>query len=373
MKKEERGSGLKPAISDETLQQMFEHKSKLSKLVDPSRIQAYKRLLFKLREMQARGELPVHPANNYLGNSELATSIYTNKYFLKNLEGMPIEKRPEDVFARLAAYVAAVEETDAKQEQWAVDFYKSLYRGSFLPGGRVIAGAGDLYRLKTLANCFVTLIAEDNIESIYKAAYDCARTYSYGGGIGVDISGLRPRDSVVHNAADKSTGAVSFMEIYSLTTGLIGQSGRRGALMITLDVKHPDAQHFINVKKVPNWVTKQIIEQCKWSNKFDEKQLKHIEQQVMENTQVRFANISLKVSDEFMQAVKEQNEHGADKILVYKKFSSTENPEDGHFSYGIPSKPIEDYEFFRSFGNEEELSAFLKEKARVSFDKDNLA
>ena len=368
MKKEERGSGLKAAISDETLQQMFEHKSKLSKLVDPSRIQAYKRLLFKLREMQARGELPVHPANNYLGNSELATSIYTNKYFLKNLEGAPIEKRPEDVFARLAAYVAAVEETDAKQEQWAVDFYKSLYRGSFLPGGRVIAGAGDLYRLKTLANCFVTLIAEDNIESIYKAAYDCARTYSYGGGIGVDISGLRPRDSVVHNAADKSTGAVSFMEIYSLTTGLIGQSGRRGALMITLDVKHPDAQHFINVKKVPNWVTKQIVEQCKWSNKFDEKQLKEIEQQVRENTQVRFANISLKVSDEFMQAVKEQNDYGTEKILVYKKFNGADALQTEHFSFGIPSKALEHYEFFKAFEDETELAYFLKQKIGAALD-----
>ena len=373
VEKEGLKSVLKAGMADNVLQKMFEHKSKLSSIVEPSRIKAYKRLLYMLRSMQSDGRLPVHPEGNYLGNNELATSIYTNKYFLKDLSSNPIEKRPEDVFARLAAYIAAVEETDAQQDKWAVDFYNSLYNGYFLPGGRVIAGAGDLYRLKTLANCFVTLISEDNIESIYNAAYDCARTYSYGGGIGVDISGLRPKDSVVHNAADKSTGAVSFMEIYSLTTGLIGQSGRRGALMITLDVKHPDAQHFINVKKVPNWVTKQIIEQCKWSNKFDEKQLKHIEQQVMENTQVRFANISLKVSDEFMQAVKEQNEHGADKILVYKKFSSTENPEDGHFSYGIPSKPIEDYEFFRSFGNEEELSAFLKEKARVSFDKDNLA
>ena len=69
------------------------------------------------------------------------------------------------------------------------------------------------------------------------------------GGIGVDISCLRPKDSLVHNAADSSTGAVSFMELYSLTTGLIGQSGRRGALMLTIDVKHPDIQRFIKVKK----------------------------------------------------------------------------------------------------------------------------
>ena len=97
-----------------------------------------------------------------------------------------------------------------------------MFEGRFVPGGRVLAGAGDLYRLKTLANCFVTKIQSDEIDSIYKAAYECARTYSYGGGIGVDISSLRPKDSIVHNAADSSTGAVSFMELYSLTTGLIG-------------------------------------------------------------------------------------------------------------------------------------------------------
>src|SRR3989344_590086 len=377
MKKEERGSGLKPAISDETLQQMFEHKSKLSKLVDPSRIQAYKRLLFKLREMQARGELPVHPANNYLGNSELATSIYTNKYFLKNLEGMPIEKRPEDVFARLAAYVAAVEETDAKQEQWAVDFYKSLYRGSFLPGGRVIAGAGDLYRLKTLANCFVTLIAEDNIESIYKAAYDCARTYSYGGGIGVDISPLRPRGSVVHNAADRSTGAVSFIEIYSLTTGLIGQAGRRGALMLTIDVKHPDILRFINIKQNSNWVTNQIVEQCRWSGKFDDAKLKEIERQVRENTQVRFANISIKVSDEFMQAVSEETTYGNNKILVYKKYSRTSlhqtlQGQYQHYSYAIPSKDIHNYELYQQFDTVEALQNYLQQKYNKQFSNNLL-
>ena len=117
-----------------------------------------------------------------------------------------------------------------------------------------------IYRIKTLANCFVSKIQYDDIDSIYEAALEYARTYSYGG-IGVDISCLRPKDSLVHNAADSSTGAVSFMELYSLTTGLIGQSGRRGALMLTIDVKHPDVQHFIKVK-MPNWVTNQIVEQC---------------------------------------------------------------------------------------------------------------
>ncbi len=351
------------AGSDNTdaLELMFNHKSKLLGVVDKSFIEAYKNLLLMLKQMQNNGQIPVH--HDYLANNELAINIYKNKYYLKDLKHQLIEHKPEDVFARLAAFMAALE-SNGKQEEYAIKFYNILFNGHFLPGGRVIAGAGDLYRLKTLANCFVSLIDDDNIESIYKAAYECARTYSYGGGIGVDISNLRPKDSVVHNAADKSTGAVSFMELYSLTTGLIGQSGRRGALMLTLDVKHPDILNFINVKRQPNWVTRQIIEQCKWSNAFDEQQLRVIENQVRENTQIRFANISLKVSDEFMKAVEEETNYGRDSILVYKKYNkvsvrSVLQGDDIHYSFGIPSKNIKDYELFEKFDSIRELNAFL--------------
>ena len=86
--------------------------------------------------------------------------------------------------------------------------------------------------------------------------------------------------------------------------------------MLTIDVKHPDVQHFIKVKKMPNWVTNQIIEQCGWSGLFDDKDLSTtIKKQVMENTQVRFANISVKASDEFMFAVDEQREFGGSTLL----------------------------------------------------------
>ena len=341
---------------------MFAHKSKLASLIGYDRLEAYKNLMFTLKDMQRSGKIPVN--KNYLNGSELASNIYQRKYFLKDLKNSHIEKKPEDVFARLASFMAAVEPNEESQKEWAEKYYRSLHSGQFLPGGRVIAGGGDLYRLKTMANCFVSVIAEDDIESIYKTAYECARTYSYGGGIGVDISVLRPRDSVVHNAADASTGSVSFMEIYSLTTGLIGQSGRRGALMLTIDVKHPDSPHFINVKKIPNWVTEQIVQQCKWSGDFSKDQLKNIEQQVRENTQVRFANISLKVSDEFMQAVEEQNQHGS-KILVYRKdreVSSLGVPQGGavHYSYAIPSKPIDRYKFLKEFEDIESLNRFLE-------------
>lgn len=343
---------------------MFQHKGKYTKLVSAASLKLYQNMYLRLRKMQSEGALEVHPSDKYIGNNDLARNIFEKKYYLKDLDNKLIEKRPEDIFTRLAAFISAIEDDKEKAAKWADTFYQDLYEGYFVPGGRVLAGAGDLYRLKTLANCFVSKIQEDNIESLYDAAYECARTYSFGGGIGVDISPLRPKNSVVHNAADSSTGAVSFMELYSLTTGLIGQSGRRGALMLTIDVKHPDITEFIRVKKIPNWVTEQIIEQARWSGKFDEQQLKEIERQVMENTQVRFANISIKVSDEFMQAVEEQKKYGTNKILVYKKFNKTlvdKAYQDAghHYSIQIPSKEIADYELMNVYQNLNSLNDYL--------------
>jgi ribonucleoside-diphosphate reductase alpha chain len=357
------------------LREMFEKKGKTVKRIGEERAATYERLYISLAEKVERGDLPSHP--DYLGGNELAESIYRKKYYVKDVAGAPVERRPEDVFIRLASFLASNEADDVRRAQWAERFYTMLFDGRFIPGGRVLAGAGDLYRLKTLANCFVTTIQDDNIESIYNAAYECARTYSYGGGIGVDISCLRPKDSVVHNAADKSTGAVSFMELFSMTTGLIGQSGRRGALMLTIDVKHPDILDFIRVKKIPNWVTKQISEQSQWSGLFDEAQLKEIERQVRENTQVRFGNISIKVTDEFMQAVDEQTRYGASTLLVYRKFSrpqvhaAPQNAE-SHYSYGIPAKDISTYEFAGDFSGFETLNRWLEKQGARGVRSDDL-
>ena len=331
---------------------MFDHRGKTTRVIGESRIKIYRELYNHIENLQENGELPTHA--NYLGGNELAENIYSKKYFINDLNQTQIEKSPEDVFKRISTFVATVEGTKSKRLKWSEEFYTEMYEGRFVPGGRVLAGAGDLYRLKTLANCFVAKIEEDDIDSIYKAAFECARTYSYGGGIGVDISCLRPRDAIVHNAADSSTGAVSFMELFSLTTGLIGQSGRRGALMLTIDVKHPDVMHFIKVKKTPNWVTNQIIEQCKWSGLFDESKLEAIKKQVMENTQVRFANISIKANDEFMSAVNEQRQYSEDTYLVYKKKNKdiktqARQSEELHYSPGIPSKDVNEYELLEAF------------------------
>lgn len=146
----------------------------------------------------------------------------------------------------------------------------------FLFGGRILAGRGVLNNKQTLSNCYVLPMPEDNLESIFGTAVMMARTYSTGGGCGVNVSKLRPKDSIVHNAAKSTTGPTSFMELYSFVTGLIGQNNRRGALMISLDCHHPDIEEFINLKS---------------------------KQGVCEK-----ANISVMVTDDFMQAVLEDKD-----------------------------------------------------------------
>lgn len=149
----------------------------------------------------------------------------------------------------------------------------------FLPGGRIIANRGLQKDNKkvTYSNCYVITPPNDSIEEIWDCAKKLARTYSYGGGCGVDLSKLAPRDSQVNNAAKKTSGSVSFMDLYSLTTGLIGQNGRRGALMLSLDCNHPDIEEFIGVKSDLDKVTK--------------------------------ANISVKIYDDFMNAVEEDKDY----------------------------------------------------------------
>ena len=360
-------------MSNRHFEDMFKHQGKTVNIIGKTRVKTYRDLYKQLSELQDKNEISVH--DNYLGDNVLAQNLYKKKYFIKDLNSDLIESTPEDVFKRLSSFLATVEGTKAKQKKWATKFYEELFEGRFIPGGRVLAGAGDLYRLKTLANCFVTKIQRDEIDSIYKAAFECARTYSYGGGIGVDISSLRPKDSIVHNAADSSTGAVSFMELYSLTTGLIGQSGRRGALMLTIDVKHPDIEHFLKVKKVPNWVTNQIVDQCNWSGRFDNQELETIKKQVMENTQVRFANISVKASDEFMQAVDEQREYLQGEYLVYQKKKNNilnnapQDIDNIHYSINIPSKDISNYALMDSFSTFARMKNWLEQKYNISITK----
>ena len=140
----------------------------------------------------------------------------------------------------------------------------------FLFGGRILASRGVTDRKVTYSNCYVLPPVEDSIEGIYDTAKHLARTFSYGGGVGIDISKLRPKGSPVNNAAKTTSGAVSFMDTFSQVSSVIGQAGRRGALMISMDCNHKDVADFIDAKKNTN-----KLEGCNISVKCDGDFIKH--------------------------------------------------------------------------------------------------
>lgn len=171
-------------------------------------------------------------------------------------------------------------------DQWAErvsggnqDVKRLFLQKKFIPGGRILSNRGlDNEGIKTtLSNCYV-LTVDDSIESIYaECCKNMARTYSYGGGVGIDISRLRPAGAVVHNSARTTSGAVSFMKTFDIVTGTIGQNGRRGALMISIDVNHPDLPEFIGIKANTDQITN--------------------------------ANISIRMCNAFMEAVKNDEDY----------------------------------------------------------------
>ena len=129
------------------------------------------------------------------------------------------------------------------------DVAQLIREKKFLFGGRILASRGITDRKVTYSNCYVLPKVEDSIEGIYDTAKHLARTFSYGGGVGIDISQLRAKGMPVNNAAKTTSGAVSFMETFSQVSSVIGQEGRRGALMISMDCNHPDVEDFIDAKK----------------------------------------------------------------------------------------------------------------------------
>lgn len=151
-----------------------------------------------------------------------------------------------------------------------------IIQKKFLPAGRILSNRGIDDEKCSLSNCYVITPPDDSIESIYETCSKLARTYSYGGGCGIDISNLAPEGAKVHNQAKATSGAVSFMDTFSQVTEQIGQNGRRGALMISISDTHPDLEKFITIKSDLN--------------------------------KVNYANISVRISDAFMKAVEEDKD-----------------------------------------------------------------
>lgn len=228
----------------------------------------------------------------FFKGDELRSRCFLDKYALRQKDGTMVETLPPQMWQRIARAIASAETLD-KQAEWERNFYWLLEDFRFVPGGRIMFGAGQP-RNATLLNCYVLPIEEDSLEDIFDWCKRAARTYSYGGGVGTDISVLRPAGSPVNNSAMYSSGAVSFMELLSTTTGTIGQAGRRGALMITLSVDHPDVEAFIEIKNDP------------------------------ERRKVQYANISVRISDAFMRAVESDDDftlsfENADTTKIIKK------------------------------------------------------
>ncbi|HET20314.1 MAG TPA: ribonucleoside-diphosphate reductase, adenosylcobalamin-dependent, partial [Chromatiales bacterium] len=163
---------------------------------------------------------------------ELARTLWEVKY------RQPHEASIEDSWHRVATALAGVEAHD--QDGWAARFLSILTDFQFLPGGRILAGAGTPRRV-TLFNCFVMGVIEDSMDGIFQALKEGALTMQQGGGVGYDFSTLRPAGSKTRSAAGIATGPLSFMHVWdSMCATVLSQGARRGAMIATLRCDHPD-------------------------------------------------------------------------------------------------------------------------------------
>lgn len=233
-------------------------------------------------------------ALEYFNDDELAATTWMNKYALRNEQGELVELTPADTHWRMAREFARIERSykplpDDKRALLSTYGQKrkpldeegifQLFDGfrDIVPQGSVMASLGDRTRLASLSNCVVIPAPVDSYGGIFRNDQQLAQLFKRRCGVGFDLSTLRPEGAAVSNAARTSTGAVSFMERFSNTTREVAQKGRRGALMLTMDIAHPDVERFITIKQ--------------------------------DLTKVTGANISVRVSDEFLKAVEEDGDY----------------------------------------------------------------
>ena len=179
---------------------------------------------------------------NYYPDDTLGSDVLKNKYLA------PGEKHPYQMWERQAQALASVEKTKTDRDKWQSKFYSILEDFRFVPGGRIMHGAGREDITTTLNNCYVVAVKDDSIKSIYNTIIEEALTYKYGGGCGHDLSLLRPSGDAINGTGGDSCGPTGFMNLFSENTNTIAQHGRRGANMQTLRVDHPDIEKFITIK-----------------------------------------------------------------------------------------------------------------------------
>ena len=209
---------------------------------------------------------------SYFGGDELAARVWSTKYALKDSFGNLYELTPDDMHHRLASEIARIENKYANPMSEAELFELLRDFKYIVPAGSPMTGIGNEYQVASLSNCFV--IGQDGSADSYGAIIQIdeeqVQLMKRRGGVGHDLSHIRPHGSPVKNSALTSTGLVPFMERYSNSTREVAQDGRRGALMLSVSVKHPDSEAFIDAK--------------------------------MESGKVTGANVSVKMHDDFMQA-----------------------------------------------------------------------
>ena len=211
-------------------------------------------------------------ALNYFKGDELAARVWVNKYAMKDSFGNIYEQNPEDMHWRIANEVARIEKKYANPMGAAEVFELLDHFRYIIPAGSPMTGIGNNHQIASLSNCFVIGLEgnADSYGAIMRIDEEQVQLMKRRGGVGYDLSHIRPKGSPVNNSALTSTGLVPFMERYSNSTREVAQDGRRGALMLSVSIKHPDSEAFIDAK--------------------------------MEEGKVTGANVSVKITDEFMEA-----------------------------------------------------------------------
>ena len=232
----------------------------------------------------------------YFNGDELAATTWMNKYAMKDSGNNFVEKTPDDMHKRMAKEFGRIESDyklkynlngsakflsmyGQKRKTLSENKIYDLFRDFkyIIPQGSVMSSLGNHYKLASLSNCIVVPELHDSYGGVFYADQQLAQLFKRRCGVGVDISNLRPSGSKVSNAAGSTSGAVSFMNRFSNTTREVAQNGRRGALMLTMDIAHPDIEDFITIKQ--------------------------------DLTKVTGANVSIRLSDEFMKAVEKNNQY----------------------------------------------------------------
>lgn len=243
-------------------------------------------------------EEAVQASTEYFGGDDLAARVFIDKYALRDSEQNLLEATPDQMHRRIAKEFARIEASKFAQPYTEEEIFQALNKFSrIVPQGSPMYGIGNPYQIISLSNCYVLQSPEDSYSGICRADEELVQISKRRGGCGIDIATLRPEGMLTKNAARTSTGTIPFAERFSNSIREVGQNGRRGALMLTQSIHHPDVEKFIKCKR--------------------------------DLTKVTGANISVRLTDDFLNAVEKGKDYvqywpNANNSKVEKKVSATD-------------------------------------------------